>query len=1755
MSLDVLRGELERLFELDQLHELARKLLGLDPDRWDGGSTKVPFVARLVDRCVETDSVEALCDALLASREGVDPRVLALQRAGYVSAESVEVGQSLGPYKLEERLGEGSLSVVYTARRGSARLRLKLLRHSVALHRAPVQRFFAVSRLVGSLGHPGLPQAVVAGSAGDRLALVHDYVDAQPLSSRLAAHEPQKIRDVWPLLKQLLEALKAIHSRRVAHGNLRPSNVLVVRVGKRAEKVRLLDAGAHFLRASRIPAGTGERGVGFVGPGYAAPEQIRGGHPAPSADVYSFAALLYELLSGQPPFGGTEVEALVGHLHRDPDPLSFVVPHGWVSPDLDEFLLAMLDKDPQRRPPDAEAVLDVLETLAGYSVRHDTSFPEEEFNRRISRLIEHPADQVAAGVLEAAIDQGASAVQVAETFRLAAEELGDDSAGKAARKRLLTRSAALYETVVNNPDAAAQTYRLLLQLDPGDAGARAALERIYRGQGKYEELVDLLVEQAQHDSSAAERARAFVKMGHLFVTRLGDPEQALVAFTQAFCETPSEPGIAAEIERLAGARPEAWQEVLTGCGDAVSGEMPSERKVSVLERLGHWYTQKLARPDLAVQCLQSLLVLEPAHDGALSQLASIYRRAQQWKELSRTLARWSNAAVTPQRARDLRAEAAQIFEERLHQTGSAAQLYEQVLDEDPAHEQAGQALARLYEREQDFTGLARVLKQRSNVLTGERRQQLLCRLAEVCERQLDDPDRARQVYEEVIVDEPGNLDALAGLERIHASAGRHSALLANLEQQLRFAVTPNQKLALLQRIARVHQDEFHDRDEAVAALERILDVDPGHLETLQRLEEQYGAMQRWADLAHVLERHAEALGDDPQRVEKLLLAARVHADRLGDAEGAIRYCEAALAIDPKHRATLDTLVRLRSTIGDDERAVEAIEALADGASPDSRSEHLLRAAQLMEKRGDLERLIQWGKQALEANPDDFEAASTLRAAYVKRGAVEVAVEMLERQVGRATATSVKAKLCIELARLLFEQLHDVGRAEAAAARALDLDPTSLEARALAGDIAYEAERYQEALEHYAQPMRQLEQFEPADVARRVRRHLEALVRIGSKERALEEADRFLQDSPPRLELLRQISEFHVAHGPPTRARELAAQFVLRYSSDISDQEHAEALRQLGEAARRQEDYEVAISSFEQAAALDGESVRALRSLAQVYEALEDWAELVDTLRQQLERVSGEQRAGLLIQIGELAEGKLRDPDAAAKSYLAALAERPDDRKILLQLLRLYSEEKDWAKLVDVVTKLADAAAEPAQKAKYLHTAARVAAHELDDRARALQLADRALAADSESDGVVEEAIELRRELEDDEGLRSLLEQQIHSASAVQNRDRALRYAEELADLHLSHLRVDEAISVYEAAQRLDPMNPQRQEVLADLYASDPAHYLERALRSQHQLLDQDPYRPEPYRLLHRIYSEIKNEDAVWCVSQVLSVLHRAAPEEEVFYKRHRRAEGVATRMRISDADWAQLVAHPDASPLLTNIYQLIQPAITATRTSSLEEFGYDPRQALDPAQYPHGLVRALRHAAAVLRIRLPLLFSDPEVAGVSMPRTQPPCLVLGPAAMNPGVSPSRAAFVAATHLTSFRLGPHVRFLVPTAVGLKAWMLAAIKLIAPRLPVAAELEGPTMDAHAVLKERVTGQLLDRLAQPVYKMLQEGAQLDVGRWMAGVDYTSDRVGLVLSDDLRTALEVLEATGDAAGAPTAAERTRALLRYLVSSEYLEL
>ena len=1769
MSIDIVRGELERLFSLDELMALSSDLLGLPAADVGGTASKASFARALTDKVVEIDGVEALVDAILASRTEVDPRLRELGHKGLVLNEELKAGEAFGPFTIVKKIGEGPRAIVYTAQKDGKDRTLKVFRREATRDARALRRYLVKVRLAARVRHENLPAELEAGVTDQgRAWAAYAAIDGQPLANRIARTGPLHVNEARNVLRGVLGALGALHEKRLAHGGLKLENVVVARGEGGAMRPFLVDVGGDRLLGGALLSSAASTAAAIKA---VSPEQLRGKLADAGSDLYAFGAMLFEVLSGKPVFtADSAMDLAVAHLTATAPAPSVTAPRGWVSKELDELTARLLGKTPGARPRDVGAVLEILDPKVATAAKEGKKgITEEEVNDKVDALLADPSDGTAALALESSIELGADPGKIAEAFQIAADQVeeGEDEVArfkaKEFKKALLFRAARIYESTLQEHDKAESVYVALIAIDPDDEIAFTALEELRKATGKHEELIEMLLEKSEKSESASERARALNQIGHLYMGEMEDKEQAAFAYARALGQETTNDGYAVDLERAAGTDMKLWSDALGELSQASQGDMAAESKIALFTRLGQWYSEKVARPDLGVPCFQAVLSVDPAHAGALEGLASVYRRAQQWQELGQVLVTRADRAATPAAARDLRAEAADLLETKLNESAHARDLYETIFAEDPGHQKATDALARIYARLEDWAGLAKILERRAEALRGEAKVEAMCKLAELYEDQLNNLPEATRRFEAAVAEDGRSLTALKGLDRIYNRTGNYKELLLNLEKQLELSATPRQKIKLHERIAGIQDEEFLNHEKAAEAFEQILLVDGAHEGALSALVRHYRALDRWEDAVQLYEKNLRIVAEDGRKVELYLAMGRVLVDQIGSPERARKAYEKVLEIDPNHGGALESLAHVRAATGDAMAALSAIESLAEKSpTPEGKADLWMRAAKMLLDKGDRDGAIERYKKALDARPGNLSASTALRAAYLARGDATSAVELITRELETADGNLAKARLYGEMAQLLREKLKDNERALAAATKAVDLDPTSMLGLLVSGDVAFDAGRFLEAAKSFESLANRVDALPREQGVSLLIRYVDALVQGSSgtaagatvnMEKALGSAKTLLALAPDDPAALTRAARVNLDAGKAKEAAALYDDLVKRFGEKLAPDEKADVMLRFGEALLKAGDPDGAVGPLNEAADLAPDSPAPLLLLCKVFEAKKDFEEVVRLKNRRLDVVSGDERSALLLEIGDILATQLSDRTRAAKSYVAALDERPDDRKILAKLMQLYSEEKDWSKLVEVVMKLASKVEDKKQKAKYLHTAAIVSWRQMGDLDKAAQFYDQVLELDPSLEKALHEAIEIRGDKGDHEGVEKLLKVELDRASERGDTDKILATFDRLGALYKDKLGwMGEAIDAYEAAQTLDPDGEARNELLAQLYASDPAQYLDKAVAAQGPILRRNPYKPDAYRLLRKLYTESKRADAAWCLCQALACMNFAEPDEERFYRRMRVEGPAAATEPLDDEHWASSIMHGDADPLLTAIFAAIEPAVLKKNGQPLEALGYGMAYALDLERHPYPMSQTINYASTVLGMAPPLCFQNPnDPSGISFLHAHTPGIVLGAAALAAELPGPAAAFIAARHLTYYRPGLYLRHLVPTGTGLRAWLFAAIKLISPSFPVAKELEGQVKEHLAVIEPTVVGPARDMLASVVTKLLGSGA-IDLKKWVAAVDLSADRVGFVLSNDLELCNEIIKSADEASSAAPQKDRLKELALYAVSEPY---
>jgi serine/threonine-protein kinase len=315
-------------------------------------------------------------------------------------------GTGFASYRIERTLGRGGMSVAYLAEHEwlQRKVALKVLAPQLAEDDRFRERFIRESRLAASLDHPNVIPIYEAGGTGGDLFIAMRYVEGSDLRTLLreGALDPAR---ALAIVRQAAAALDAAHEQGLVHRDVKPGNVLLARARTEdeAEHVYLSDFGL----TKRSASDSGVTGTGqFVGTlDYAAPEQFRGGAPDARTDVYSLGCVLFECLTGRPPFQADNDAALMyAHLQEPPPAVTAAEPG--LPREIDRVVATAMAKAPADRYPSAGILAREASRALGLGTGAAEGGPEKRSAAR--RLLPAIAAGVAlvVGILVASLFQG-----------------------------------------------------------------------------------------------------------------------------------------------------------------------------------------------------------------------------------------------------------------------------------------------------------------------------------------------------------------------------------------------------------------------------------------------------------------------------------------------------------------------------------------------------------------------------------------------------------------------------------------------------------------------------------------------------------------------------------------------------------------------------------------------------------------------------------------------------------------------------------------------------------------------------------------------------------------------------------------------------------------------------------------------------------------------------------------------------------------------------------------------------------------------------------------------------------------------------------------------------------------------------------------------------------------------------------------------------------------------------------------------------
>ena len=899
---------------------------------------------------------------------------------------------------------------------------------------------------------------------------------------------------------------------------------------------------------------------------------------------------------------------------------------------------------------------------------------------------------------------------------------------QAAAAEVALALGALYEGKLQAPESAIRWYEEARRRDPAGAPkALAALDRLYRASGQPEPLAGVLEAEAAL-AAADERAAFLFRLGQLAEEELHDRARAASAYEALLAAEPRQPAALRALERIYEA---------DGKLSALVDNLATQRelvtdgavRLTLTARLAA-VSQQLGRDEDAAALWREALGYDPRHEPALAALEVLYERLGRWPELAELLR--ARLALTAERR-----EAARMHEKlgallggRLGDGAGAVRAYLAVLDADPRHRPALEALRDLYASQGDLEGLASVYRRLvplQESAPGVKAARLA--LADVLLRAGKKGEAAEQGRRALEL-EPHGEEELARLAGIFEAAGAPQDRVKAVEARAALLAAEGrteEAVEAWQAAGEAWERPLGRPEAAAAALEKVLELAPDRREAWLRLKDLYARAGNWRAYVRVSDLFTTHLQDGPERRAVLKELGEIHEKRLGQKEMAfITWCR-AFGDDPADPATATAIKRLAAETGAFEELAAVYEQVADEAKGLARAKLLLELGRVKDRRlDDADGAEAAFRRALEVDPASPEALDALTELFTRRGRVKDLVIALEQKLEAAAGLEEKKATLLEMARIYDGQLHDAEEAISALKRVLELDgadAAALEALATLyrrearwGDLAGILARARDlASDEEARVAHQLQiaglhENEIADDEAAVEAYRAVLGQDDRNRAALDGLERLYTKLDRFAELNRVYERQAALTDDPREKVRILAKSAAIWQEKLSDPRKA-------------------IEQNEAVLALDGQNLAAARSLEALYRAEGAWEKLIAVLQHHATLTQDRKElTALLVQMGDTWWKELGRIDRAEAMYASAVEGDPEAREAVSALARLYEQSGNWNLALDMLQR----EAKLAQGSEAVDIQARIGRIQedmLQDRAAAKLAYARALDAD------------------------------------------------------------------------------------------------------------------------------------------------------------------------------------------------------------------------------------------------------------------------------------------------------------------------------------------------------------------------------------------------------------------------------------------
>ena len=979
-----------------------------------------------------------------------------------------------------------------------------------------------------------------------------------------------------------------------------------------------------------------------------------------------------------------------------------------------------------------------------------------------------------------------------------------------------------------------------------------------------------------------------------------------------------------------------------------------------------------------------------------------------------------------------------------------------------------------------------------------------------------------------VVGQPQILD---DLERLGQKTGSWSEIVSAVMSAGQEAQGVD-RVNVLKRLAKWAVRFAGDEVRGADLLWQVLELAPEDREALGELDALYRKRNQFGKLAELLILKAEIESNPSKKVEIWFELARLAQGPLDDSSTAAEAFEQVLLIEPTHGAAS---MALEAIYEDKESWADLLEVLkrrALGVGPGERVRLESKIGRVLARLGEIDAAV---SRLKAAHPDPRELVQALRAEAQSAEPGPRARFLAE--IGHVYAKSLKEPLA---AFHFYEQ-------------AISSDSQVLDAAEPLADAYLADEAWEKALGLLETLVRRYRTERDAIwLHKRWLQIALASEKLGRKAQSAQAYREAFEINPRDFRTLKGLSRLQFELGDHGAALRGFQRLLEDFDTSLAPNERLGVLYMSGLAFKSIGQIDRAVEFFERVLALNPGHLNAIRHLVEHYESKQDWGRWVPLAEARI-RAEPEPlvRFRQYCRLGEVCHEKLNRPDLAMQAYRGAIDIDPESIVVLRKLLDLYTKTQKYPLAVKVLERLIERESDSGRQAKLHYTAAVLYRDHIGDRGAALRHFDVALDSDAGFLKAFEAIDRILTESKDWRALeiayRRMLKRLADVGQAGSVERMLLRGLGEIYRTRLGDLK--SALGVFEVLRSRYPEEEGTALILADLYGKtgDVAGGQE----IHRELLLQDPLRVESYSALFDLYMANELFDEAWSMAAILSFLRVSMPAEEQFYQEYLGKNLKLAKGRLNHEAMGRVV-HPDQDPLISAILSYASQALRPMYSENLKGV-VDPKKDLIPQG--KGVFRKLYdYAGQTLGlVSLPEVYRIRE-RGLVVLNAERPALGVGTDRLE-SENDRENAFLVARMLYATRPETYLGALGFDASVIYTMFLATLESVDPSFGFSAQSRDPNFAKAVKEMRKIPDQMSLSLRTLVAEYKRRGGQVDIVRWLRGMEHTANRIGLLLCGDLALSASLIKYGTTHFSDANSEECLRELTKFAASPLYVEL